>query len=53
MIIFTYFRSIDELNKWYDDGSYCEIISISFDIKTGTHFVYYKLKGENQNGKES
>lgn len=52
MIKFTYFRSIDELNKWYGDGSDCEIISISFDMKNGIHFVYYKIK-ENQNGKES
>lgn len=50
MIKFTYFRSIDELNKWYGDGSDCEIISISFDMKNGIHFVYYKLKEENQNG---
>ena len=43
-IKFTYFKSITELNKWYNGGESVEIISINYNMEKDVHFCYYRLK---------
>lgn len=40
----TYFKTIDELNEWFGDGTDCEIMFINYDCAETVHWVYYRFK---------